>query len=1348
MKRIVFPLLALLSMACPSFSQNVNIPDKAFLNALIENGIDVNKDSLISYSEAKAVTYLEVDGKSISDLTGIEAFINLISLHCFNNQLTSLDVSANKAMQYLYCGYNQITSLNLPNNNSFGQLDCRDNRLTSLDVSGLTYLYYLFCTGNQLTTLDVSKNTYLQALECGYNQLTRLVIPLNTSIHWLYCQNNQLTSLDVKMLPYLSSLNCSRNQLTSLNVSMNTSLRNLDVSFMPSLYQVCVWEVPFPPAKQDINIEKTGSPNVYFTTECLPDNIVRIPDNDFRIALIDAGVDTNSDKLISFTEAERVHTLDVHGKNISDLTGIKAFKNLVEFNCADNQITSMDLSKNTLITKLNCSGNLLTNLDISMTISLQGLDLADMPSLNQVCVWDVPFPPIGYAINLAGSPNVYFTTECLSVWIPDKTFLNALIARGVDTNRDSLISYSEAEAVITLDFFNKGIADLTGISAFKNLIELQCWGNQLTSLDISNNTKLIALDLGNNKLTNLDVSKNTSLTQLGCRFNQLTDINVSTNTSLTGLDCSENQLNSIDVTKNTSLTWLSCSNNQLTIVDVSKNTLLNGLDCNGNHLTNLELSDCVELRYLDCTDNQLTSLDVSENNLLSHLNCQNNQLTGLDVSNNPDLWDLNCQNNQLVSLDISKNMTLGHLNCSGNQLTNLDISQVALSYEPVFFGGSLGIANMPGLQQVCVRELPFPTAELGLEINTTGSPNVYFTNKCLPDSIVYIPDTAFLYALIEEGVDTNGDSLISYAEAEAITYLNVYHRSISDMAGIEAFINLDTLNCSSNQLTSLNVSNNIALTSLECVDNQLTSLDVSVCTALTELRCMRNQLNSLNVSGCTALRWLYIGENPNLTEVCVWTIPFSGVSVNSEGSPNVQYTIDCTMPVIHSIVAYTNFIDVGKGVLIKCIAEESDGNSLIYNWEATGGEIVEAKPLLLSNPLLLSWVYNYQVEEGDSIGPDFCIYWVGSGISGTYQVKCSVSNSKGETTSRTIDIHVNPLKVFDGCLVANAQGGIYFFNFNGDSLGYLDLGLRSISGVEICNNLLYLKDGRTILEIDNRGDILNKTITGKDGWFTVLPDSRFAILDNAKDSIHILDQKGEIIKSVSMLHEPDNHAQNVHGIVVNNSLIVSEDGNRNLLSVDLETFEVSIFKTLKSLPWGWLGALYYFNNTFYICQSTKIWSFIDSRQDNLSLVAELPENNITSLVVVDSFAYATINFTNKIYKINVLTGEYEVFVEGIDYPEDIAVWLKNPSTSVTIEQKINPKTLKIYPNPTNHLITIETDIPGNYNIDITSINGQLILNKVMVGTDYQLDLSPFQSGVYFITVRTKDFVATRKIVKH
>jgi len=55
MKRIGLILMAILLVAFPTFSQTVSIPDTAFLYALIDEGVDTNEDSLISYEEAEAI---------------------------------------------------------------------------------------------------------------------------------------------------------------------------------------------------------------------------------------------------------------------------------------------------------------------------------------------------------------------------------------------------------------------------------------------------------------------------------------------------------------------------------------------------------------------------------------------------------------------------------------------------------------------------------------------------------------------------------------------------------------------------------------------------------------------------------------------------------------------------------------------------------------------------------------------------------------------------------------------------------------------------------------------------------------------------------------------------------------------------------------------------------------------------------------------------------------------------------------------------------------------------------------------------------------------------------------------
>ena len=129
-----------------------------------------------------------------------------------------------------------------------------------------------------------------------------------------------------------------------------------------------------------------------------------------------------------------------------------------------------------------------------------------------------------------------------------------------------------------------------------------------------------------------------------------------------------------------------------------------------------------------------------------------------------------------------------------------------------------------------------------------------------------------------ENFDSDGDGKVSYAEAKVVTHIDVCNKGISSLKGIESFTNLTYLDCSSNpfsgsanQLTSLDVSQNTALTVLKCYSNRLTSLDVRGCTALKQLWCSSNQLTSLDVSHNTALELLYCNSNPTLTEIWLKT---------------------------------------------------------------------------------------------------------------------------------------------------------------------------------------------------------------------------------------------------------------------------------------------------------------------------------------------------------------------------------------------------------------------------------------------------------------------------------------------
>ena len=282
MKKLKYtiPLILVINLLIykPAIAQaKVFIPDanfRSFLNAsnLTSTFMDITGDSLIIDSAATFTGGLNCNNLNIADLTGVEYFINITELNCSNNQLTSLpDLSAITTLSTLRCYDNQLASLpNLSANTALSELGCSYNLLDSLpDLSANTVLSELWCYENQLTSLpDLSANKALTKLYCHYNQLTSLPnLSANTELIFLDCSRNQLKSLlNLSTNINLWWLNCNGNQLTSLDVSGCIILQSLLLFNMPTLYEVCVWEIPFPPT--GVNIDTTGSPNVYFTTDC------------------------------------------------------------------------------------------------------------------------------------------------------------------------------------------------------------------------------------------------------------------------------------------------------------------------------------------------------------------------------------------------------------------------------------------------------------------------------------------------------------------------------------------------------------------------------------------------------------------------------------------------------------------------------------------------------------------------------------------------------------------------------------------------------------------------------------------------------------------------------------------------------------------------------------------------------------------------------------------------------------------------------------------------------------------------------------------------------------------------
>ncbi len=201
----------------------------------------------------------------------------------------------------------------------------------------------------------------------------------------------------------------------------------------------------------------------------------------------------------------------------------------------DNEITSIDLSKNDGLRELCVYGNPLTSLDVTNQKNLVYLDCA-------AC---------------------YELTE-------------------LDIAENAQLAYLDCHA-------NKiGSLDLSNCSG---LVELNAGNNELTEIDFGNNPELMSVKLTNNKLTSLDVANLAKLQELEANGNMLTEVDVENNGNLVSLSLGDNDLTSLDLSTNTKLQSLSFNDNAIHSIDLSMLRELGSINCGGNGMTACELDD-------------------------------------------------------------------------------------------------------------------------------------------------------------------------------------------------------------------------------------------------------------------------------------------------------------------------------------------------------------------------------------------------------------------------------------------------------------------------------------------------------------------------------------------------------------------------------------------------------------------------------------------------------------------------------------------------------------------------------------------------------------------------------------
>ena len=428
-----------------------------------------------------------------------------------------------------------------------------------------------------------------------------------------------------------------------------------------------------------------------------------MPDDNFEQALIDLGYDSGAlDDYVPTLNINTIEILDISSKHISDLTGIEDFAALLNLNCQENSLTSLDVTKNINLQKIECWTNNIISVDLSQNKLLEELELNDNPLTS---------------LDLTNNVNL------------------KEVSFGGTSNRRNTIS--------SID-----------VSKNTELTLLNFVYTQINGLDLSSNQNLKTLFVHNNQLTNIDVSQNPILTDLVCNNNQLEMLNVKNgnNINFTRFKAQVNwRLNCVEVDDSTwsttnwtdvdnqvifggnchyfetyvpddnfeqalidlgydtgslddyvltnnikyvdslnvsnrniaditgledfkSLTYLNCANNVLTELNIFENQYLVTLICNHNQIASLEFLNNMNLVKIYCNDNNLTRLEYLYYSLdLNYLECSNNKLTDLFIGNNPNLETLYTANNELPYLDVAGNLKLTKLDASQNQLTTLNV---------------------------------------------------------------------------------------------------------------------------------------------------------------------------------------------------------------------------------------------------------------------------------------------------------------------------------------------------------------------------------------------------------------------------------------------------------------------------------------------------------------------------------------------------------------------------------------------------------------------------------------------------------------------------------------------------
>lgn len=364
--RLLFlPLLVSILFFNFSHSQETFVPDDIFEAYLIEKGYDTVLDNYVTTANISNVTSVNISGRNVTDLTGLQDFTALSNLNVSGTLILNLDVS---------------------NNTSLTNLNAFDTAIGSLDVSNNAALTILYVDNTFLNSLDVSANSALTTLDISNTEINSLDVSNNMSLLSLSISETAIISLDVSNNTSLTFLTIYNTLISSLDVSSNINLATLKATNTQNLYCIAVADEIAANANAGIYFEWEKDAACGYSTIC---DLTYVPDDIFEQYLITAGYDAGPlDDYVPTANIKNIPSVDLSNTDVADLTGIEDFTALTMLDVSNSLLTEINVSSNILLNELFLSNTSISSLNVVLNASLTTLNTLTTPNLDCISVAD------------------------------------------------------------------------------------------------------------------------------------------------------------------------------------------------------------------------------------------------------------------------------------------------------------------------------------------------------------------------------------------------------------------------------------------------------------------------------------------------------------------------------------------------------------------------------------------------------------------------------------------------------------------------------------------------------------------------------------------------------------------------------------------------------------------------------------------------------------------------------------------------------------------------------------------------------------------------------------------------